>query len=752
MRKLLLSFVILTNLSLSSNAQLANQATATVIDIVENTLIGAGTLISNVTSNGAGPNSVHPGIQTFTNSGGAFPFSSGVILRTDGAPSVNLDPDLNSLGPTNVTNGVILEFDFVATGDTMNFSYIFASSEYSGFTCTSFNDVFGFFLSGPGISGPYSLGAVNIATIPGTTIPVGINTINSGIPANNATCLAANPNYMSDNIYFTTTYNTVLDPIGGGYNGATVALIAASGLTCNETYHVKLGIANSADEALQSAVFLEAESFQVFGYEIGVEPSVIGPMTDSLYAEGCVSSTLVITRNLESGDSLEVCIPLEWQGTVDPFVDLQNWPDSICFDAGEDTVYLEFDPVFDNVPEVDEWITMTLTAVNICGVEIETNLTLWITDDYFFDYDLPASQTVLCRGGTTQTGVTNIVGSVGPFTYSWSPGGETTPNITMTGGQNPQDIIPYTVSVTDLCGQTIEQTTNLIVNQTISIDSIMLVQPADCEPVGIVSPFISGASNPPNYIFEWEYLEDPSFVFADAGPQTNLSGGTYVLTLIDDNIPCSVTDTIFVPTIPDPIANATVNPETGCSPLLVTFTNTTQNAVEYVWDFGNGNVQTVNNTNSISQTYTNNATITLSATNGNPACDDEITLTVQVVTCGCTNPIALNYNEMAVIDDNSCILPVPEIVVPNVFTPNGDDINSAFEIATSNAQKIEFVVVNRWGNLIFEGEGTPAASPKWDGKDRSGNPVEDGVYFYNYKVTGIANDVFEGHGFVQVTR
>ena len=65
-----------------------------------------------------------------------------------------------------VNNVTVLEFDFVAESETVSFNYVFGSSEYAGYTCTQFNDIFGFFLSGPGINGIYSDNAVNLALVP----------------------------------------------------------------------------------------------------------------------------------------------------------------------------------------------------------------------------------------------------------------------------------------------------------------------------------------------------------------------------------------------------------------------------------------------------------------------------------------------------------------------------------------------------------------------------------------------------------
>ena len=67
---------------------------------------------------------------------------------------------------SNINNVTILEFDFVAQSDEMSFWYSFGSMEYTSYTCSSFNDVFGFFISGPGITGPYTNDAVNIALVP----------------------------------------------------------------------------------------------------------------------------------------------------------------------------------------------------------------------------------------------------------------------------------------------------------------------------------------------------------------------------------------------------------------------------------------------------------------------------------------------------------------------------------------------------------------------------------------------------------
>lgn len=726
LKKIFVGFLVLVSAS-TAFAQMTTQNTLTVNQMVTDILVGGGLDVTNITYNGTAPAAgvVQPGVQFFEYVGTDFPFASGMVLRTDNAPTVNGDPDLNALSsPFNVTNGSIVEFDFVATGDTMNFQYIFASSEYTSFTCSSFNDAFGFFLSGPGIAGPYLNGAVNLATIPGTNTPVAINTVNSGFPANNQTCLNANPNYMTDNIYFTLSYNQIMQPIGGGYNGATVAMIAASGLICNETYHIKLGVANVGDQVLQSAVFLEAGSFQVFGYDIVVQPSIQGPMTDTLMAEGCVSATLMVVRGSGDGnDSLEVCIPVEWEGTLDPWTDLETWQDTVCFPPGVDTIYIDFTPIQDGITEGIEYLTITLVSVNACGVETPTTVTLWVTDAYEFTFDLTPDQTVQCLTTTAQASVTGITGSLPPYTYSWSPNGETGSTITMTPGQNTQDTIPYTVTVTDLCGTQVTQTTNLIVNQTLDINPNS--GPTAC---GLASGFVQfpvvGQTGTVSYLLTGDGIPNP----LTQAQQNNLPSGWYYVTATD--AVCTATDSVFVDILDPPVAGISASPLAGYSPFTTTFVNSSQNGDSYWWDFGNGETLSTNNTSSQTITYEGEGPL-------------DITVCVAAIQEGCQDTACIVVTILEFI-------PPPYAETPNVFSPNGDDVNDEWQfVVLNNVVEVELVIVNRWGNVVHEQK---AAIPTWNGRLADGSEATEGVYFFRYKATGLDGSIIEGHGYTQLIR
>ena len=139
-----------------------------------------------------------------------------------------------------INNAAVLEFDFVTTGDSIKFRYVFGSEEYPEFVC-SFNDAFGFFLSGPGISGPYTNGAINIALLPDGITPVTINNVNNGDNnnPNDPFCPAVNPQYYVNNATGTTVV----------YDGFTVVLEAKRAVQCGETYHIKLAIGDALDQA-----------------------------------------------------------------------------------------------------------------------------------------------------------------------------------------------------------------------------------------------------------------------------------------------------------------------------------------------------------------------------------------------------------------------------------------------------------------------------------------------------------------------
>ncbi|MBN2893095.1 MAG: gliding motility-associated C-terminal domain-containing protein [Bacteroidales bacterium] len=98
-------------------------------------------------------------------------------------------------------------------------------------------------------------------------------------------------------------------------------------------------------------------------------------------------------------------------------------------------------------------------------------------------------------------------------------------------------------------------------------------------------------------------------------------------------------------------------------------------------------------------------------------------------------------NESICEDFNQCVDNCSYYELPNVFTPNGDNINDLFHPYPYRfVDKIELKIYDRWGVLVFE---TDDPDINWDGKSmNSGKLVSDGVYYYicdvyEYRLAGI---------------
>nr|WP_168652943.1 MULTISPECIES: choice-of-anchor L domain-containing protein [unclassified Dolichospermum] len=164
--------------------------------------------------------------------------STGTAFATDG------DTDLNGLvSPSATRDAAVLEFDFTPTESFISFQYVFASEEYNEYVNSSFNDVFGFFITD-------SQGnKQNIAVIPGTNTPIAINNVNLG----------SNSGYYRNND--PSDYGFGNTPFNIGFDGLTTPLTAVASVTPGQTYHFKLAIADNSDSVYDSAVFIKNGGF-----------------------------------------------------------------------------------------------------------------------------------------------------------------------------------------------------------------------------------------------------------------------------------------------------------------------------------------------------------------------------------------------------------------------------------------------------------------------------------------------------------
>jgi PKD repeat protein len=716
---------------------------------VQDVLVGFGIQAFNVTYNGSAANAqnVSPSVFQFDYTGANFPLQSGILMQTQGAPSVFNDADLLSLSGQPVTNGVIIEFDFIPTGDTLSFRYHFASSEYTSYTCSNFNDVFGFFISGPGINGPFSNNAVNLAVVPGTNIPVAINTVNSGSAGFNspATCAAADPNWQANSIYFTTSYNPLFTANTQivDFNGATITLSANTDLVCNQVYHIKLAIANAVDQALDSGVFLEAGSFASDAVAVTVA-TVSG---DTTIVEGCTDANFIFTRpSTDTADTLLINYTIT--GDAVEGTDFNFLPDTIIFLPGQDSVIINLIPTQDGVTEGFESVIITVELINPCNDTIFSQGTIFIGEGPIIN--ITENDPILQCATDSIPLFVSASGGYAPYVYEWtdiggSPAGT---GDTIFGAISQNGTISYLVTATDFCNFSNTDTVTITMNQTLAIDTMGTV-PSSCQPTGVVWGLATGTTGIPAY--NWTGPGSNSTNFINASVWEDIPSGWYYFTVTD--LVCSVNDSVFVELLDPPVASFSVTPLSGCSPLEVTITNSSQNGTAYLWNLGDGTTNTTTDLTGFTHTFTDSLmnqayTIQLIVQQGQ-FCSDTAVVGVVTSVCGCTNLEADNYNPNATVDDGSCIFPDPIINAPNVLTPDGDGINDIFDLDWLNLNSLRLVILNRWGNVIYDetSDNLLLSVPSWDG-----GTSEDGVYFYRYEGTGIAGQELDGHGFLHLIR
>jgi len=89
-----------------------------------------------------------------------------------------------------------------------------------------------------------------------------------------------------------------------------------------------------------------------------------------------------------------------------------------------------------------------------------------------------------------------------------------------------------------------------------------------------------------------------------------------------------------------------------------------------------------------------------------------------------------------------------ELIIPNVFTPNGDGIYDYIEVVTDGTTVYEFSVFTRTGTRIFH-----SLSPRifWDGNSSAGIELKEGVYYYVIEDEG-DSEPFTSAGFIHLFR
>lgn len=421
----ILPIFLLLLINISSKAQVTvvdNQTAAALA----NTLVGDGITLLNPTLTCPGISNGIFKVTGTTNLG----LDSGLVLTSGQAasnasaigvngpngggsgPSINngggtVEPDLQSLVTQAIKDVCKLEFDFIPTGDTVSFQYVFGSSEYQDYSCSIYNDVFGFFISGPGLAP-----STNIAVIPNTNIPITVNS---------TTGMLANPGPLCTNIApgapFTQYFVNNINGATITYSGFTTVLTAKSAVNPCDTYHLKLAIADCSDESLDSGVFLKAGSLNSNSLSV----KTIGggglsfPFTNTV--RGCTPGVVKIAR---SGDlTFPLSIPLQFAGTAVNGVDYAFMPNIVTIPANDSFVNLSIQGLPVTNPTGPKSVIIHIITPYVCAANQQPQIiatdSIWIFDSLYAEILTP--DTAICIGSSIQ--LQSKIDTM--LTFYWSP-------------------------------------------------------------------------------------------------------------------------------------------------------------------------------------------------------------------------------------------------------------------------------------------------------------------------------------------
>jgi len=410
--------------------------------ILAQKIVGSGVTIMNAQYKGGDSSA---GI--FKASPGSFLLDSGIVLTTGAARSkpgtvginspassqaaVSATPNYSDAdlfayaGGNKPTNNVcVLEFDFIPQGDSISVRYIFGSEEYPVYVCSDFNDVFAFFISGPGF-----FQKKNIATVPGapTLTPVTINTVNSGVPGSAGTLSNCQtwPGAPFPQFFVNSSVSTSVV-----YNGHTVILEAKAKVTPCQIYHLKIGVADLNDQSHDSGVFIEANSFT--SKKVASATSN-GPYTDPLnnsgvtLIEACKDMQVTLTRSPDITGAFTV-VP-SYSGTATVGTDYTALPASIVFAANDNVKTFTIAAIADALAEGTETVKIRF-AQNTCTSQYIDSVSFFIKDSLTYrsrkDTSFCTAVPLALTGHDPEPSVTN--------TYFWNNGVTTqTANITQPG-------------------------------------------------------------------------------------------------------------------------------------------------------------------------------------------------------------------------------------------------------------------------------------------------------------------------------
>ncbi len=311
----------------------------------------------------------------------------------------------------------------------------------------------------------------------------------------------------------------------------------------------------------------------------------------------------------------------------------------------------------------------------------------------------------LCNGSADGSVIATVSEGQPPYNYLWTPGNSTASSINGLVAGN------YNVIITDSNG--CKDTASIVLTHPPALSIILTAKNEKCTGNcnGEIQANVSGGT--PEYSYIWN--TNPPQINQIA---INLCTGIWKVTVTDSNN-CSITDSATITTNTIINASAIANPDFGYTPLNVQFNYTGDEASNYLWDFGDGNTSTEMNP---IHTYNNTGiyNVILTAISNYPdTCSDV-------------------YGMIIIVENPS------SVVIPNIFTPNGDGYNDVFKAETTSIEYEKMIIFNRWGKKIYE----------WNnlGGNWNGENYADGTYYYIYYGKGYDGVEYNKQGTVTLLR
>jgi gliding motility-associated-like protein len=525
-------------------------------------LTGSGVNISNATLNcSTVANGIFNVVSSNLGLDSGIVLTSGRALTDNGLEGINgpesLEPsndlnmpgdnDLNILSGQATEDACILEFDFIPAGDTIRFDYVFGSVEYQDFSCSSFNDVFGFLISGPGYTNP-----TNIAVIPGTNIPVTVNSttdpvINDVDIADLPDCQAMGPGSPFSQYYIDNQLGTTIS-----YRGFTTILTAVASVQPCSTYHLKLAIADADDANLDSGVFLKAGSLS------STDISVTSIGGGGLIAPEpyCVRECLPGEFKFTLGEitNFDYVIKFDLGGSAIMGYDYTPIPDSIIIPAGQMEASLFINGLA--VPPVGpkDVFLYVKSPFNCSGITYLDTAKMVIYDSLYAKILTP--DTAICRLQSAQ--IISVADAI--LSIQWVPGTTLDNDAILNPIASPTSTTTYTM-IASLPGSGCPPVHNSV---TISIAEEPIVNIGSDLAICLGNSYqFQPTITPSNqtYAFTWSPGTDLDNTTISNATTTPTADITYYLMATPTNASCPGYDTVLVHVIPN--AFTLENPDTA---------------------------------------------------------------------------------------------------------------------------------------------------------------------------------------------